>query len=99
MAARTSLTHSQRTTDAVDEHGASIIWNEIHARLYPLCERILNFRPRTVAGVAILARAISLSADTLWDEQESGQGRDLLNFIAAMCLFAGVRPIRQSNVI
>jgi hypothetical protein len=101
MAAHVALSNARHSDDdpEYNEAGESIIWNEIHDRLYPLCDRILSFRPRTVAGVAIQARAISLSADTLWDEQQCERDQNLLSFIEAMCLFAGVRPVKQDDVI
>lgn len=80
--------------DPVDEHGVSIAWTKIHRRMLPLCDRILRFQPCTPGGLAIMARAISLSEDTLWDD-EGDAAKNIVVFIKAVCSFAGTRPVQE----
>ena len=34
------VTYEGRVVEEVDENGASVVWNNIQDRLYPLCDRI-----------------------------------------------------------
>src|ERR1700676_90836 len=43
-----------------DEQGASIAWNEIGDREYPLIDAIMAIKPRTLAGLAVIARAFTM---------------------------------------
>jgi hypothetical protein len=67
------------------------VWDRIHERLFPLCEKILSLRPTTLAGLAVQARASSLSEEQLWngvDEPSSERA-----FIEAVCAFCGIKPV------
>jgi hypothetical protein len=72
-----------------DEHGVSIVWNDIHGRLYPIVDDIFSQRARTIAGLAVQARAVVMAAAELWDFEPEGHERV---FIESVCAFVGVAP-------
>jgi hypothetical protein len=43
-------------------------WSAIHARLYPLVDAILSREAHTLAGLAVQARAFTLSSAEWWDD-------------------------------
>jgi hypothetical protein len=67
------------------------IWNEIHERLFPLAERIVTFRPKTIAGLAIVALAASLLCADEWDMSDDWRSFER-QMIEVMCAFCGVIP-------
>src|ERR1022692_1932251 len=52
--------------DDINEAGGSIAWNDIHGRMWPLIDVIFDHKAQSVAGLAMLARAVSLSHEELW---------------------------------
>jgi hypothetical protein len=74
-----------------DEHGCSIVWNDIHGRLYPIVDAILSRRAQTVAGLAVQARAIVMGAADLWEPLGEEIERERV-FIESVCAFVGVKP-------
>lgn len=81
--------------DNNDEHGASIAWNNIHDQTWSLIDAITTLAaskpPQTLAGLAVLARTMTLSWSELWDEDD--EDRDHRAFMEAVCAFAGVKPV------
>jgi hypothetical protein len=75
----------------LDEHGASIAWADIHDRQDPLIDAIMAQQPRTLAGLAVFARAFTLHHAEQW---EPSADDDLHHraFMEAVCAFAGVVP-------
>jgi hypothetical protein len=69
-----------------------LAWNDIHDRMWPLANRIMEHRPKTLAGLAVLARAASFAREDWFDDEheESETGRSI---IEAMCAFCGVTPL------
>jgi hypothetical protein len=67
-------------------------WEDIHGRMWPLASDIMTFRPKTVAGLAIVARAASFAREDWFNDEhdESETGRSI---IEAMCAFCGVTPL------
>ena len=76
--------------EEVDEHGASVVWNSIHDRLFPLCEDILSRKAKTSAGFAVQARAMSVHHAEEWDTIGDEENR---SFIEAACAVVGVTPV------
>jgi hypothetical protein len=73
--------HSDDKNEDVDEDGASVVWNSIHDRMFPLCQRILSCRAVSVAGFGVQARTISLVSSDIWEcEVELGQRRLPMNW-------------------
>jgi hypothetical protein len=66
-------------------------WGRIHDRMYPLIDKILAYKARTIPGLAIQAQAMALSHPELWDEDEEDCHYRL--FIEAVCAFVGVKPV------
>jgi hypothetical protein len=71
---------------------SELAWNDIHDRMWPLAKRIMGHRPKTLAGLAVLARAASFAREDWFDDEheKSGTGRSI---IEAMCAFCGVTPL------
>jgi hypothetical protein len=69
--------------------------SDIYKRMWPLANRIMTFRPKTMAGLAIVARAASYTcAEAFWSDSEEGEeGFYERKAIEAMCHFAGVTPL------
>jgi hypothetical protein len=82
--------------DEVDEHGASVVWNRHFERRNPLVQDILSRKSKTVAGLAVQARAMTLYYSELWDDPHDGTA-DYRKFIEAVCAFAGVTPAPLLN--
>jgi hypothetical protein len=63
--------------------------------IYKRINRIMTFRPKTMAGLAIVARAASYTcAEAFWSDNEEGEeGFYERKAIEAMCHFAGVTPL------
>jgi hypothetical protein len=67
-------------------------WNAIHGRMWPIAERIMTFRPKTAAGLAIVARAASFACSDWFDDEDEQSMLDR-SIIEAMCAFCGVTPL------
>ncbi len=94
--ARRRIRPDNEEQEELDESGCSVVRNDIHDRLFPFCEDILAVRPRTVAGLGVVARAASLSLEEIWDtaaELGTGTEADTRAFIENVCAFAGVLPV------
>jgi hypothetical protein len=65
-------------------------WDCIHDQMYPVIDDILARRAKTVAGLAVQARAITLSEPEMWDDAD---GYKIKEFIEAVCAFVGVTPV------
>ena len=85
--------------EELEEDGASVVCNSIHERLEPLVEEILSRKARTVAGLAVQARAMSAWHSELWDEKIYGKNNDDRVFIEAVCSFAGVQPVPMIEAV
>ena len=72
------------------------VWDDIHGRMWPMIDAIIERKAQTLAGFAVQARAISLSYSELWDGGE-GEGNHYRPFIEAACAFAGVVPVPLDN--
>jgi hypothetical protein len=64
-----------RERDEVDEHGASVVWNSIHDRMYDLIDEILELEAKTIPGLAVQARAITLAEYQLWVDEYDDDDR------------------------
>jgi hypothetical protein len=74
-----------------DEHGASIAWNRIHNLIHLLLDAIRDHKPQTVAGLAVMTRAVALWNAEWWlDSQEETE--NLRGYIEAASLFLGITP-------
>lgn len=72
---------------AADPHDPDLEdWGALRGRMHPLIDRILDLQPKTLAGLAIFARAASLS----YDDWHSGQMGAVID---ALCAFCGVEPV------
>jgi hypothetical protein len=80
------------SSDDVNEAGESIAWNDIHGRMWPMINAVLECKAQTLAGFAVQARAITLSHAELW-EDAIGHDEDHRPFLEAACAFAGVVPV------
>ncbi|HUI12562.1 MAG TPA: hypothetical protein VL048_03720 [Xanthobacteraceae bacterium] len=71
------------------------VWDEIHDRLHPLARDIISRKAQTVAGLAVQARAMTVYYSELWDggSVDDENEHDHRNFIEAVCVFAGVKPL------
>lgn len=79
--------------DEVDEHGYSVVWKKIHDRLNPLLDAILSRKALTVAGLAVLARAITIWHADYWDDGAADEYENERKFIETVCAFVGVTPV------
>jgi hypothetical protein len=67
--------------------------DQLFNRADPIAESILSIQPRTLAGLAALARAVAVSNPTLWHDDDVDRrykNRDLKRLIEATCDLAGV---------
>jgi hypothetical protein len=85
--------HDARLAANHDEHGVSIVWNDIHGRLYPIVDDILARRAQTIAGLAVQVRAAIMAAAELWEPLGEEIERERV-FIESVCTFVGVKPER-----
>jgi hypothetical protein len=67
-------------------------WDDIHGRMWPLIDAIMEYNAQTAAGFAVQVRAVSLYHAELWDG-ELEEGEHHRGFIEAACAFAGVVPV------
>jgi hypothetical protein len=85
------------SSDDTNDYGESIAWNEISDRQFPLIEDIFEQRPHTVAGLAVVARAITLYWAERWEPISEFTGYDRA-FMEMVCAFAGVVPVPAEAV-
>lgn len=74
-------------------------WDDIHDRLFPLCEEILSKRAHTIQGLAVQVRAVFLAARDTWEPvfiSDTGQYERM--FIEAVGAFAGIAPPVFSHI-
>jgi hypothetical protein len=67
-------------------------WHRLNSRIYPLVDAILSQRAQTLAGLAVQARAFTLSSSEWWDSDLTCED-DQLAFANAVCAFLGVTPV------
>jgi hypothetical protein len=65
-------------------------WDAIHGRLFPLAEEILSKKARTIAGLAVQARAVTLAAREIWEPEFMEEHDHERKFIESVCAFVGV---------
>jgi hypothetical protein len=78
--------------DPVDEHGCSIIWNEINDAIFPLCEKIVSLPARTIADLALQARAVALLNAEYWTGEEEGP-QGFVTLVNSVCSLGGVEAM------
>lgn len=67
-------------------------WNDIHGRMWPLIDDIMGHKPRTLAGLAVVARAFTLDHAEQF-EADTDEGLHHRAFMETVCGFAGVVPV------
>jgi hypothetical protein len=72
-------------------------WDYIHDRMWPTIDAIMAQKPRTLAGLAVFARAFTLHHAEQW-EPDADDGLHHRTFMEAMCAFAGVVPVPAEAV-
>jgi hypothetical protein len=85
--------HDARLAANHDEHGCSIVWNDIHGRLYPIVDDILSRRAHSLAGLAVQARAVVMGEAEIWEAPCEEYERERV-FIESVCALVGVKPER-----
>jgi hypothetical protein len=81
-----------RARGDTNEAGESIAWNDIHGRMWPTIDAIMAIQPRTLAGLAVMARAFTLHHAEQW-EPDADEGLHHRAFMEAVCAVAGVVPV------
>jgi hypothetical protein len=66
-------------------------WDRFFDRLSPLIDAILSRKAQTVAGLAVQARAFTLSSNEWWGDDPPCEN-DALAFAEAVCAFVGIVP-------
>lgn len=96
LAKRDAVTHPIYYADGdVNEDGEEVdVWDDIHDRMWPIIDAIMAIKPRTLAGLAVVARTFSLRHAEQW-ELAINADDDLHHraFMETMCAFAGVVPV------
>jgi hypothetical protein len=69
----------------------------IHDRQDPLIDAIMAQQPRTLAGLAVVARAFTLHHAEQW-EPDADDGLHHRTFMEAVCAIAGVVPVPTEAV-
>lgn len=90
--------HSDPKRDAEDERE----YTRINREVKPILKSILSQRARTIAGLAVKARAAAFMEDDLWrDEDENVSAYDLehplLGLIEDICRMAGVPSLAEET--
>jgi hypothetical protein len=67
-------------------------WDRIHGKMWPAIDAIIALKATTVAGLAVKARAVSLSFAELWNNETDWEDHHR-RFIEAVCAFTGVTPV------
>jgi hypothetical protein len=73
-------------------------WDRFNDRRLPLVDAILAIKPKTVAGLGVLARAFTLWKSQEWEHPEVQCSQDVA-FMEAVCAFAGVLPVPIENEV
>jgi hypothetical protein len=79
-----------RTVERADDDEDQ--WEDIHGRMWPLIDAIMAQQPRTLAGLAVMARAFTLHHAEQW-EPDAEEGLHHRAFMEAVCAIAGVVPV------
>jgi predicted transcriptional regulator len=79
------------------EDSANDPWDDIHGRMWPLIDAIMDHKPRTLAGLALVARAFTLDHAEQW-EADADEGLHHRAFMEAVCAIAGVVPVPTEAV-
>jgi len=87
-----SIFHDWRGRRGLDENGLSIAWTSIHDRQNPLIDAIMEIKPHTLAGLAVMARTFTLHHAEQW-EHDYDEGSHHRAFMEAVCAIAGVVPV------
>jgi hypothetical protein len=61
--------------------------------MVPIANRIMEHRPKTVAGLAIFARATSFVHADVFDLEDLMGDERTREVVEAMCAFCGVTPL------
>jgi hypothetical protein len=77
--------------EPVDEHGCSVVWNEIHDAMFPLCEEIVSLPVHTIADLALQARAAALLHAQYWTDEDGPEG--FVALVESVCKLAGVEAM------
>ena len=96
FAIRCDLSKTIESDDPVDEHGCSIVWNEIHDELFPLVHEILEQPARSIADLALQAQAFALGQNQYWIDglsEDNSEGKRVRAIIDSVCKFCGVDPL------
>lgn len=88
---RIRLSNSIPAEDPADEHGSSVIWNEIHDELYGVCEEIIGQSARTAADLGVQAQAYALMWHEYWTGGDSAD--DVRAIVESICKFAVVEAL------
>jgi hypothetical protein len=91
-AATDSIFDDWRGRRGRDENGVLIAWRDLHNRENPLIEAIMAIKPRTLAGLGVVARAFTLHHAEQW-EHDYDEGLHHREFMEAVCAIAGVVPV------
>jgi hypothetical protein len=91
LAKRDAVTYPIYRADGdVDEDGKEVdVWDDIHDRMNLLIDAIMAHKPRTLAGLGVMARAFTLHHAEQW-EPDADEGLHHRAFMEAVCAFAGV---------
>jgi hypothetical protein len=82
-----------RADGDVNEDGKEVdVWDDIHDRMNLLIDDIMAHKPRTLAGLAVMARAFTLHHAEQW-EPDADDDLHHRAFMEAVCGFAGVVPV------
>jgi hypothetical protein len=82
-----------------EEEAREDSWDRMHDRMYPLVGEIFSHKPKTIAGLAVIARAITLSDSHLWTDWQDEGNDHQRTFIEAVCSFAGVTPVPVEEAV
>jgi hypothetical protein len=89
-----------RDDGPLDEHGCSIVWNEIHGEMYPLIREILRQPARSLADLALQAQAFALAQNQHWTEEtDDNEIFEIRAVIESVCKFCGVDPLPGIEIV
>jgi hypothetical protein len=66
-------------------------WSRIHDRMWPLVDAILAVKPQSLAGLAVVTRAVALANAEWWDEN-GPEGEAATAYIEGVASFLGIKP-------
>jgi len=81
---REALSKAASHADRDEDDKLFLTIDDIDDRLFPLAEDILSRRARTVAGLAVQAKAVTLAAGELWNDGRDDNEHERA-FIEAVC--------------